>query len=101
MKLSREIRTELRLFAFYLANSTLDSEILPSTKSYSEIFNEPSAVEQLFAIWANVLEIDDRGRVSNAAHASRRTAQYIRSFLDSSYKVEPPFEDWETELLLS
>ena len=100
MKLSRGIRTELRLFAFYLANGTLDLEVLPSTTNYSEIFREPSAVEQLFAIWANVLEVDGRGEVTNAAHASRRTAQYIRSFLDSSYKVEPPLEDWETELIL-
>ena len=29
-----------------------------------------------------------------------RVAQFIRSYVDSSFKAEPEFEDWEVALLL-
>jgi hypothetical protein len=98
LKLSEDVRSELRFFAFYLANGTLHSDILPGTQNYSSILSEASALEQIFAIWANVLELDESGKVTNAAQASRRAAQYIRSLIDGSYFVEPPFEDWELDL---
>ncbi len=98
MKLSSDFRSELRLFAFYLANGTLEPEILPGTLDYSDVLGEASALEQIFAIWANVLELDESGKVTNAAQASRRAAQYIRSLVDSSFAVQPPFEDSELDL---
>lgn len=65
---------------------------------YSAIFEEPSALEQAFAIFMNVLEVDDKGNVTNAKYAERRAAQEIRRYVDPSYTVVPPFEDWELEL---
>jgi hypothetical protein len=62
--------------------------------------NEPSAIEQAYAIFANVLEVDDNGKVLNAIHAQKRATDYIRAYCDPSFRVEPPYAHWETELLL-
>jgi len=64
---------------------------------YSCIFQEPSALEQVYAIYANVLEFDETGQVTNAKHAERRAAQYILQYV-TGRQVEPPFEDWEVSL---
>lgn len=60
--------------------------------------SEPSAIEQAYAIFANVLELDERGKVLNAQHAQKRATDYLRAYCDPSFKVEPQFEDWELEL---
>lgn len=99
MQLSKRLRAELRLFAFYLANRTLCLEVLRGV-DYTSIFSEASALEQVIAIYANVLDLDETGNVRNAGTAQRRAAQYVRSFLDPTYEVQPPFEDWELELPL-
>ncbi|MET3290585.1 UNVERIFIED_CONTAM: hypothetical protein ABID98_003155 [Brevibacillus sp. OAP136] len=65
---------------------------------YSCKFNEPSALEQAYAIFANVIEMDDQGIVCNAKYAEMRAAQFIRKYVDNSYKVEPAFEGWEVAL---
>ena len=98
MRLGNDVRAELRLFAFYLANRSLDLSILPATVDYSAIFEEASALEMAFAIWANVISLDARGKVENGPEAIRRATQYIRSFVSPGYQVEPPLADWETEL---
>jgi hypothetical protein len=60
--------------------------------------SEPSAIEQAYAIFANVVEVDESGQVLNAQHAQKRAADYLRAYCDRSFKVDPPFEDWELEL---
>src|SRR6476469_503646 len=99
-KLSESLRGSLRLFAFYLANGTIDWEILGEGWEYDAIFSEPSELERVFAIWGNLVEVDDKGEVIDARQAHRRAAQYIRRFIDPTYVVDPPFEDWELELHL-
>ena len=59
---------------------------------------EPSAIEQAFAIFANVIELDEKGNVMNAKYAEKRAVDYIRSYCDSEFQVEPPYQEWETEL---
>lgn len=59
---------------------------------------EPSAIEQAFAIFANVLELDENGQVVNAVYAQKRATDYLREYCESTFKVDPPFEDWELEL---
>ena len=99
-QLATQFRGDLRFFAFFLANGTVDAEVLPVGTDYSVIFREPSALEQTFAIWSNVLELDEQGVPTNAPTARRRAAQYIRTWIDKSYVVEPPFSDEELELHL-
>lgn len=91
-------RASGRAPASYRANRSLDLNILPATVDYSVIFEEASALEMAFAIWANVISLDARGKVENGPEAIRRATQYIRSFVSPGYQVEPPLADWETEL---
>lgn len=55
-------------------------------------------MEQIYAIFANVIELDEDGIVMNAKHAERRAAQWLRRYIDPKYKVVPSFEYWETDL---
>jgi hypothetical protein len=64
---------------------------------YSAIFREPSALEQTYAIFANVLEIDESGQVTNAKYAERRAAQFILQYV-TGRQADPPFQDWEVAL---
>jgi hypothetical protein len=66
---------------------------------YSCIFEEPSALETAFAIFINVLELDEQGNVLNARHAEHRAAEWIHGYVTGwSRPPDPPFEDWEVEL---
>jgi hypothetical protein len=94
-KLSEDIRSWLRELAWSLANGSLD---MGRDIDYRSLFQEPAFVENVFALWANVVEVDEAGRVINGEGARARVEQYIRTWLDKEYKVDPPFEDWEFEL---
>lgn len=96
-KLSNSFSGALRKFSFWIANGTVGLPILQGI-DYACIFDEPSALEQVYAIFANVIEMDDDGNVLNAKHAENRAAQFIRSYVDSNYRIEPPLEDWEVAL---
>ncbi|MGW2617571.1 DUF7677 family protein [Streptomyces sp. NPDC001500] len=98
--LSVDVRASLRLFAFYLANGTIDVELLDGFDYRSTVFHSGSSLEQVFAIYGNVLRVDADGMVLNDGDAQYRVAQWIRACCDPSYRVEPPFEAWETELHL-
>ncbi|WP_441349450.1 DUF7677 family protein [Streptomyces sp. ISL-111] len=52
----------------------------------------------VFAVFSNVLEVDEQGRAVNDGDAQFRVAQWIRARQDPSYVVDLPFEPWETEL---
>ena len=96
MKLSHSFSGALRTFAYFMASGThYELEGI----DYLELYRgEPSAIEQAYAIYANVIEIDENGIVLNAKYAEKRATQYIRSYCDQTYEAEPPFEDWEVEL---
>lgn len=98
--LSVDVRASLRLFAFYLANGTIDVELLDGVDYRSAVFHSGSSLEQIFAIYGNLLQVDADGMVLNDGDAQYRVAQWIRACCDPSYRVEPPFEAWETELHL-
>lgn len=96
MKLSESFSGALRTFAYFMASGThYQLKDIDYLKLYGE---EPSAIEQAFAIFANVIELDENGEVLNAKYAEKRATDYIRSYCDSNFKAEPPFEDWEIEL---
>lgn len=97
-KLPTQLRGELRLFAFFLGNGTLSSDVLDDFDYTAQCGDDPSALEQVFAIWSNVLELDQSGNATNAAEAAKRAAQWLRRYLDDTYVVSPPFEEWELEL---
>jgi hypothetical protein len=96
-RLGDSVSGALRTLGFWLANGTVGYPLLEGI-DYSCIFREPSALEAAIAIYANVLRIDESGQVLNARAAERRAAQWIRSYVDPTYVVDPPFEGWEVAL---
>lgn len=97
-RLSPSFSGALRTFSFWIANGTVGYPLLEDVDYSSLLSEEPSALEQTYAIFANVIEMDSNGTVLNAKHAEQRAAQWLRSYCDPTYKVEPPFEGWEVEL---
>jgi hypothetical protein len=96
MRLPHEVSGALRTFSYFLASGThYMLEGVPYLALYGK---EPSAIEQTYAIFANVIEVDEEGRVTNLKHAEKRATDYLRSYCDPAFRVEPPFEDWEVEL---
>ncbi|MEU0686033.1 DUF7677 family protein [Streptomyces uncialis] len=57
-----------------------------------------SDLEMIFAIFCNVLEVDEHGQRLNYGDAEYCAAQWVRRRCDPEYQVEPLFEAWETEL---
>jgi hypothetical protein len=96
MKLSNSVSGALRTFAYFMSSGT--HYMLEGIDYLSLYGREPSAIEAAYAIFANVLEIDEHGEVLNAEHAQKRATDYRRAYCDPSFKVQPPFEDWETTL---
>lgn len=97
-RLPDDVRSALRTFAFHLGNGTLARDVLADVDYRPALMEFGSDLERVFAIFANVLDVDAAGRVTNYAHAERRAAQWIRGYCEEQYRVEPPFEDWEFEL---
>jgi len=62
---------------------------------YDYITNGASHVEQCFAIWANVVVINN-GRVINFDDAIERVDQYLKSYYIKDFKSN--LKDWECEL---
>ena len=96
MKLSNSFSGALRTFAYFISSGThYQLEGIDYLSLYGQ---EPSAIEMTFAIFVNVLELDEEGIVLNAKYTEKRATDYLRSYCDSSFKVNPPFEGWEIEL---
>jgi hypothetical protein len=97
-QLPEDVRTALRFFAFYLGNGTLELDLLDGFDYRAELMTFGSDLERVFAIFTNVLDIDEHGRVTNYGDAEYRAAQWIRRRCDPTFAVDPPFEEWETDL---
>ncbi|WBL80429.1 hypothetical protein I3J27_08415 [Bradyrhizobium xenonodulans] len=96
-RLGDSVSGALRTLGFWLANGSVGYPLLEGF-DYSCIFREPSALEAAMAIYANVLRMDESGQELNARAAERRAAQWIRTYVDPTYVVDPPFESWEVAL---
>lgn len=89
----------VRQFTMNFANGRLGNHLLNGIDYIGEAMKEePSWVEQAFAVFLNNLELDIEGNILNYSYSENRAAQYIRGYFDSSYIVESPFEPWEMEL---
>ncbi len=99
MKLDKYANGAVRQFAMSFAKGRIGNNLLKEIDYSDETMREdPSFVEQSFAIFLNNLEFDEEGNTLNYLYSEKRAAQYIRRYFDSSYEVEPPFEPWELEL---
>lgn len=97
-RLPDDVRSAIHYFTLRLTNGTLTPELLNGT-DYLPYLNDPgSELEMAFAIFTNVLDINENGLVTNTDAAHRRAAQWIRARCDPSYRIDPPLQAWETEL---
>ena len=96
--MSRGLSGAFRTFSFWMANGTVGMPILEGVDYRKVLIAEPSLMEQAYAIFANVIEVDETGNPLNAKFAEHRAAQYIRSFCQPGYEVTPAFENWEVAL---
>src|SRR5262245_31287097 len=97
-KLSPAFSGALRTFSYWVATGSVGLPLLEGIEYRQTMLEEPSLMEMTYAIFANLLEFDTQGEPLNAKWAEHRAAQYIRSYCDPSYTVDPPFEAWEQEL---
>lgn len=96
MKLSNSFSGALRTFVYFMSSG---SQNTLEGVNYLDLYgNDPSAIEQVFAIYVNVLELDENGDVLNAKYAEKRATDYLREYCDPSFRVNPPYEDWEIAL---
>jgi hypothetical protein len=70
IRLPEDVRSSLRFFAFYLANGTVDMELLADVDYRPELMRYGSDLERVFAIFSNVLEVDEEGNVTNLTSPS-------------------------------
>lgn len=95
-KLSNSFSGCLRTFAYFMASGThYNLKDIDYLSLYGE---EPSVIEMVFAIYANVLELDDEGNVLNNAYAQKRATDFLKQYCLENFKVEPEYEDWEITL---
>ena len=94
--LSTSFSGALRTFAYFVASGTHYN--LEGVEYISLYENEPSAIEQVFAIYVNVIKLDTNGRVLNAKYAEERATVFLRAYCDPGFKVQSAYEDWEVTL---
>ena len=80
MKLSHHFSGALRTFAYFMASGT---HYMLKDIEYLELYGEePSAIEMVFAIFVNVIELDENGLVLNYSYAQKRATDYLRSYCE-------------------
>src|SRR5258708_2318988 len=93
MKLSNNFSGALRTFAYFMSSG---SHYMLEGVDYLPLYGqEPSALEQVYAIFANVLEMDERGQVLNFQFAQKRATDYLRSYCDPRFTVDPSYQNME------
>ena len=95
-KLSKQFTSCLRTFAYFMSSGT---HYMIDDLDYISLYgNDPSAIEMCYAIFCNVIELDEEGNVTNFKHAQKRATDYIRSYMNPDFKISPPLEESETTL---
>lgn len=96
VKLGDSFCGALRTFAYFMSSGT--HHMLEGVDYLPLYGSDPSAIEQAYAIFANVLNLDANGRVLNFQDAQKRATDYLRAYCHPAFKVAPPFESWELRL---
>lgn len=95
-QLHASVRAAIVDFAYTLGNGTLDGGGLLHGVDYRGDFQKnPNELQLVFAVFTNVLRVDDDGKVVNAAEAGQRAAAVVRRYHQPSFVIQPPLADWE------
>lgn len=95
-KMHPKLRGAIARFSLWVANGSVGHPLLESV-DYSEVLQEPSAMEMLYTVFTNNLELDEDGAPLNAGYCEERAAQWLRRYCDPNYVVAPPWDDEECE----
>ena len=97
--LSHGLSGALRTFAFWIANGTVGHPLVDDLGYWADMSESPSLMEGAFAVFANVLRLDEAGNPVNVQDAERRAAMFIRQWSSSNrLPAEPPLQHWEVAL---
>ncbi|MGA5196666.1 DUF7677 family protein [Streptomyces exfoliatus] len=89
----------IRRFAGWLARGSAGHPMLKEIDYWEELRESPSQMEICFAIFANVLELDERGDPVNEKQAERRAAAWLYRYCTGELPPgEPDIEPWEQRL---
>ncbi|MFE1315717.1 hypothetical protein [Streptomyces sp. NPDC058755] len=97
--LSRGASGAIRRFAGWVARGSVGYPMLEGIDYWEVQRESPSQMEICFAVFANVLELDERGEPVNEKHAERRAAAWLYGYCTGKLPPgEPDIEPWECEL---
>jgi hypothetical protein len=98
-KISHGASGAIRRFAGWVARGSVGHPMLEGINYWDELRDSPSQMETCFAVFVNVLELDDSGRPVNEKHAEKRAATWIYQYCTGKLPPgQPELEPWETEL---
>lgn len=87
-----DLRGVIARFSLWIANGSVGHSQVLEGIDYSEVLQDPSAMEKLYTIFTNNLELDEEGAPLNAGYCEDRAAQWLREYCDPSYVVDPPWD---------
>jgi hypothetical protein len=89
----------IRRFAGRVARGSAGHPIPEGISYRDELGDSPGRMEICFAIFVNVLELDDSGRPVNEKYAEKRAATWIYRYRTGKLPPgQPDLEPWEAEL---
>ncbi|MDA0170522.1 hypothetical protein OJ998_15590 [Solirubrobacter taibaiensis] len=89
----------IRRFAGWVARGSVGHPMLEGIDYWSELKDSPSQMETCFAIFVNVLELDEHGEPVNEKHAERRAATWLYQYCTGTLPPgQADLESWEVEL---
>jgi hypothetical protein len=97
--LSPGVSGAIRRFAGWVARGSVGHPMLEHVDYWEALQESPSQIETVFAIFANVLELDEHGEPVNEKHAERRAATWLYQYCTGRLPPgERDLEPWEVEL---
>lgn len=98
-KLSPGASGAIHRFAGWVARGSVGHPMLDGINYWDELKEAPTQMETCFAIFANVLELDDAGEPVNEKYAEKRAATWLHQYFTGALPTgEPDLEAWECEL---
>jgi hypothetical protein len=95
-QLSHGASGAIRRFAGWVARGTVGHPLLDDINYWDELKDSPSQMETIFAIFANVLELDDHGEPTNEKYAERRAAIWLYRYCTGELPPgEAELKPWE------
>lgn len=99
VKISSGASGAIRRFAGWVARGSVGHPLLEGINYWDELADSPTQMEAVFAIFANVLELDEDGEPTNEKYAERRAATFLYRYCTGQLPPgEPELQPWECEL---